>query len=455
MAPFMDRFGRRNVVSAETSAVDHVSDYSGTITATAVPSSSGHVQPSNVGQRIWSRLVRSASYALASFPLTILWITIFSTLFTLAFGLAIVGIGLLLLPFALRSVGIAGHVERWVLLEVLNEKVEAPTRLAKEPGLRGLFLTPLQDASYWRELAFLTLRVVLAPLSLTVLVGSIAFPAFALSSVIWGWFDHLNFFDILAWVVTGLTVLVVGPAVLLLLTSMQSSLAQLLLGPGRSTLTQRANTAVLNRDRSVAAAEAERRRIERDLHDGAQARLSTVALDLGRAKRRLEKEGGDEELGAIIDSAHNDAKQAIVELRNLARGIHPAVLTDRGLDAALSTIAARCTVPVHLDVHMLERPSPHIESAAYFAVSELLTNITKHSRASHAWVIVRGDSANLRIDVSDDGVGGAEHALGSGLLGLHERITGLDGTFTVRSPLGTGTGVAIEIPLRQTSTGTA
>lgn len=202
---------------------------------------------------------------------------------------------------------------------------------------------------------------------------------------------------------------------------------------------------------SVTSAEAERQRIERDLHDGAQARLATVALDLGRAKRRIEREGGDPELTKIIDSAHYDAKEAIIELRNLARGIHPAVLTDRGLDAALSDAAARCTVPVHLDVHLMTRPAAHIESAAYFAVSELLTNITKHSQASQAWVTVRGNHQVLRIEVSDNGLGGADHSLGSGLLGLRDRITAIDGTFTVSSPLAGGTAAYIEVPLRTES----
>lgn len=443
-------------VNPDSSAVDFVTDYPGTITTNAIPSSIEQVPPSQLGRRVWTRLVRSAAYAVASLPLMLLWIIVFSTIFSLVLGLVVVGIGLLLLPLAMRSVGLAGHVERWVLLEVLDEHIESPVRLPAEPGLRGFFLTPVQDSSYWRELAFIALRMVLAPLSLAIFLGSIVFPGFALSSIIWAPINDVEFTGILFLLFMGVIALAVGPMLLLGITSIQTSLARSLLGPDARTLATRANTAVRNRDRSVAAAEAERRRIERDLHDGAQARLATVALDLGRAKRRLEKDGGDDELEAIIDTAHNDAKQAIVELRNLARGIHPAVLTDRGLDAALSDVAARCAAPVHLDVHLLQRPAPHIESAAYFAVCELLTNITKHSRATQAWVTVRGDSVNLRINVSDNGVGGAEHALGSGLLGLHERITGMDGSLTVSSPLGEGTSAVIEIPLqRQTQTGTA
>ena len=202
-----------------------------------------------------------------------------------------------------------------------------------------------------------------------------------------------------------------------------------------------------SRDRSLEAAEAERRRIERNLHDGAQARLATVALDLGRAKRKLEQGGASDEVGKIIDGAHEDAKAAIVELRDLARGIHPAVLTDRGLDAALSEVAARCPVPIHLDVRMEQRPTMPVESAAYFAVCELITNIGRHSSANNAWVTVRGTDERLSIEVSDDGVGGVATGLGTGISGLYDRLTAVDGTMNLHSPLGGGTTALIELPV--------
>ena len=372
---------------------------------------------------------------------------ILTSVFATILGLAFVGVGLLLLAPSLRCVGLGGNIERWLLQEVLDEHIERPYRVQRDRGARGFFLSPLTDSSYWRELTFLSVRMFLAPLTFAVLVGAIGLSLGGLSSVLWGWVFNLDLEEIIATFLTGLFATVVGPIVLMVFTSLQVSLARGLLGPDTHTLTSRADAAVRNRDLSLAAAEAERQRIERDLHDGAQARLATVALDLGRAKRRLERDGGDAELSEIIDSAHKDAKEAIVELRNLARGIHPAVLTDRGLDAALSDSAARCSVPVHLDVHMLRRPAPHIESAAYFAVCELLNNVTKHSLASQAWVTVRGDQQMLRVDVSDNGLGGAEPALGSGLSGLYDRITSIDGTFSTTSPLAGGTSALLEIPL--------
>ena len=433
----------------DTPAVDLVSDYSGSITTTAIPGSIEQQGASTMGRRVRTRLARSVAYTVASFPLAVLWMVLVSAIYGAIVPLVLVGIGLVLLPFALQATALAGHIERWMLREVLGEHVDKPIRLQRSRGWRGIFLTPLQDSTYWKELAFLFMRMVTAPTALLILVSTVGFGLYGTSFIIWGWFADTGLTGILGPVVAGITVLAIGALLVMAMTSLQISLAQALLGPNKAALTALANTAVHNRDLSIAAAEAERQRIERDLHDGAQARLATVALDLGRAKRRLEKQGGDAELGAIIDSAHHDAKEAIVELRNLARGIHPAVLTDRGLDAALSDVAARCSVPVHLDVHLLVRPTAPIESAAYFAVCELLTNITKHSRASQAWVTVRGDSAHIRIDVSDNGLGGVDHALGSGLLGLHDRITSLDGSFSTDSPLAGGTRALIELPLGQ------
>ncbi len=399
-----------------------------------------------MGRRIQTRLTASIVYTVVSVPLALAWLVAASTMFGTAFGLVIIGIGLPLLSLSLRATSVAGHVERWIVSETLGEHIDPPVRQRRGRGVVRFFLTPLQDPSYWKELAFVCVRILLAPIAFSILVATLGLGLFGVSVLLWGWWEY-EIFDVVVSVIGGIGALTVGPLLLMAITSVQVSLARALIGPDKAALTTRADTALRNRDLSVTAAEAERQRIERDLHDGAQARLATVALDLGRAKRRLEKNGGDHELGEIISSAHNDAKQAIVELRNLARGIHPAVLTDRGLDAALSDVAARCTVPVHLDVHLLERPPAHIESAGYFAVSELLTNITKHSRASKASVVVRGDSANIRIQVSDDGLGGADYGLGSGLVGLHERITSLDGTFTTNSPLAGGTTVQIEIPL--------
>jgi signal transduction histidine kinase len=223
------------------------------------------------------------------------------------------------------------------------------------------------------------------------------------------------------------------------------ALARYLLGPNE-TQELRARTAQLraSRARGVDAAEAERRRIERDLHDGAQQQLLAVAMDLGRARAKLETDPAAAQ--ELIQQAHAGAKEAIVELRNLARGIYPAILTDRGLDAAISAVAARAEVPVAVEVDLPTRPPAAVESIAYFIVSEALTNVTKYARATHASVRITRDQNWIVVEVSDDGVGGAEATPGGGLAGLADRAAGIDGILTVNSPPGGPTVVRADLP---------
>jgi signal transduction histidine kinase len=221
--------------------------------------------------------------------------------------------------------------------------------------------------------------------------------------------------------------------------------ARYLLGPSENQLL-RARTAQLqaSRARGVDAAEAERRRIERDLHDGAQQRLLAVAMDLGRARAKLEEDpAGAQEL---IQQAHAGAKEAIAELRNLARGIYPAILTDRGLDAAISAVAARALVPVDVEVDLPTRPPAAVESIAYFIVSEALTNVAKYARATRASVRIVRDGNWIIVEVSDNGVGGATARPGGGLAGLADRAAGIDGILTVNSPVGGPTVVRADLP---------
>jgi signal transduction histidine kinase len=223
-----------------------------------------------------------------------------------------------------------------------------------------------------------------------------------------------------------------------------TALARRLLGP-RQDLAARVIQLETSRERVVDAAEAERRRIERDLHDGAQQRLVALAMELGRAKAKF----GDDLDAAreLVDQAHAQAKEALTELRNLVRGVHPPVLTDRGLDAALSGLAALCPVPVDVHVDVPVRPRASVEAVAYFMVAEALTNVAKHSRASHAKVVVEGHGfpGTLTVMVSDDGIGGAD-ITGAGLSGLADRVSGVDGRMSVESPVGGPTIIAAELP---------
>ena len=198
-----------------------------------------------------------------------------------------------------------------------------------------------------------------------------------------------------------------------------------------------------SRARVVDAAETERRRIERDLHDGAQQRLVSLAMELGRARAKF---GSDPEAAeAIVGQAHEQAKEALTELRNLVRGVHPPVLSDRGLDAALSGLAALSPVPVTVRVDLAERPPPAVEAIAYFVVAEALTNVAKHAKASRALVTVSRTGDLLNVAISDDGIGGASLA-GRGLSGLAARTAGIDGRLLVTSPDGGPTVIEAVLP---------
>ncbi len=243
----------------------------------------------------------------------------------------------------------------------------------------------------------------------------------------------------------GLLFLIATPWVIHGLAVMDRGLIRGLLGADRNAQLQRRVTQLeVSKTASLDVAEAERTRIERDLHDGVQPRLVVAAMDLGLARERAA--GSDPEVVALIERAQDETKQAIAELRELVRGIHPAVLTDRGLDAALSSLAARCPVPVTVQVNLDERPPTPVESAAYFIVAESLTNIAKHSDAKHARVNVNRDDSTLRVEITDDGKGGARTEPGGGLSGLADRVRSLEGTFRVASPVGGPTTILAELP---------
>jgi signal transduction histidine kinase len=200
-----------------------------------------------------------------------------------------------------------------------------------------------------------------------------------------------------------------------------------------------------SRSRLVEVSMFERRRLERDLHDGAQQRLVALSLQLGLAKRRLE-EGQDVAAGAMLDAARDELARALEELRELARGIHPAVLTDRGLEPALEALAERAPLPVSLDQMPAERLPAPVEAAAYFVVAEALTNVVKYAGASTAAVRIRRNGSYAVVEVHDDGVGGADPTIGTGLRGLADRLAALDGRLEVHSPPGEGTTVRAEVP---------
>ncbi|RNG18152.1 sensor histidine kinase [Streptomyces botrytidirepellens] len=286
---------------------------------------------------------------------------------------------------------------------------------------------------------------------LAVAMALVGLPAATVYIWVWGlplsWrVDHVGYSTQAAFVTaSGVILLALAYALIGALVRLDTRAATALLGPlPTEELERRVEDLTESRAGAVDAADAERRRIERDLHDGAQQRLVSMAVNLGLAKATLTDL--PDEARQVIEEAHREAKGAIEELSSLVRGLHPAVLDELGLDAALSGIAARAPLPVRLHVHVPERAAPTVEAVAYFVVSEALANVAKHARAERADVTVVRTGDTLRVVVADDGEGGADAARGTGLTGLAKRAGSVDGTFEISSPRGGPTVITVELP---------
>jgi signal transduction histidine kinase len=321
-------------------------------------------------------------------------------------------------PILLATTGFvrwSGDMERRWARKMLRSPLTSVERLPLEgQSLTRRWLTRLTDPTTWRDLSYLMIAFPLAVAELPVAIASIVLLPMAIWVTPWlGW--------------------------------LHGNLAMSLLGPNRTKkLEEKAEHLQASRARGVDAAEAERRRIERDLHDGAQQRLVAVAMSLGRAKSKFDND--PEAVRDLINEAHSDAKLAVSELRDLARGIFPAVLGDRGLDAALSAQAAKSPIPVDVHVDVEPRPPAAVETTAYFIVGETLTNIAKHSGATEAIVKVWRSDTHVIVEITDNGHGGAEVRPGGGLAGLADRAATIDGVITVVSPIGGPTVIRADLP---------
>jgi signal transduction histidine kinase len=243
----------------------------------------------------------------------------------------------------------------------------------------------------------------------------------------------------------GLAVVFAAPWLARGAVSVDLVLARSLLQPSDAdALTRRVESLSASRTGAIDAADAERRRIERNLHDGTQQRLVSLAMNLGMTRSALRD--APAEVRQAIEDAHEEAKQALAELRGFIRGLHPAVLDELGLDAALSGIAARSPVPVRLTVELPQRPPAAVEAVAYFVVSEALTNVARHAAATQVQVVARQQPDVLFLSVTDDGCGGADPLHGTGLRGLQQRAESLDGTLHIASPAGGPTSILVRLP---------
>ena len=371
--------------------------------------------------------------------------TTFGLIFTVVFAIP---------AFWLLMVGSRGfaHVERSRASALLGLDLADPVPpLQQSPWWRRL-LERAKSVPRWKEVAYLLLLLPLGVLNVVVAsaawCGSLALLTLPLYvSALPDGTAKFWLFDVAAggdaWLIAlvGLVgVVFVAPWVTVVLGRLDRVTCSWFLGPDERALQEaRVRAAESGRVAAVDSAEAERRRIERDLHAGAQQRLVSLAMELGAAREHFDEED-EETIRARVVQAHEDAKAALQELRDLVRGIHPVILEDRGLDAALSAVVARAPIPVSLEVDVDPRPSAEVESAAYFVVSEALTNVARHSGAQHAAVSLVRAGDTLVIEVRDDGRGGAEANGdgddGTGLGGLADRAASLGGSIHVDSPVG-------------------
>ena len=404
--------------------------------------------------RTWRTLVHVVTdlvVAALVFPITLV-------LLAMSLGFAIT------LPLAIPVVWLLfvvtrgfGRLERSRCAALLDLDLADPVPPLPEGSVWTRFKARLGSKPRWREVGYCLLRLPVGAAAFAVVVGSwasslalVALPAYVAAlpgdTAQFGLFGISQGPAAVAAAVVGLVGLVaVAPWVTVVAGRIDAALARWLLAPAADTeLVAQVARAETGRAAAIGAAEAERRRIERDLHDGAQQRLVALAMDLGAARERLDAdpEGGK----ALVAEAHEEAKAALKEIRDLVRGIHPVILEDRGLDAALSAVVARAPVPVELTVELADRLPPAVESAAYFVVSEALANVARHANASRAHVGIVRSGDRLVVEVRDDGVGGADPRAGTGLAGLADRVVSMGGTMDLLSPAGGPTTVLVELP---------
>ncbi|MEV0116589.1 sensor histidine kinase [Streptomyces sp. NPDC050844] len=448
------------MVLADTHEAGHRSESGDPVIAGEQPMArpQGPALPPNPYRALGSPYLWRASVQLATDA--VMGVAGLAVLTALGAAVCLVPAGLVGVPLVIlagRALHLLGAAERQRWSAICELDIPPQPRPALSGPLLGSAAALARSRSSWHLVAYFG---VLAPWSLVTLLGS---------ALVWGVPLALVFLPAYytqlpsgsaslglitvgdlgtALLVSAVTLLLwatLAPLVVRGLLAADVLLARTLLAlPRDVTLAQRVEYLTESRARVVDAAEAERRRIERDLHDGAQQRLVAMAMTLGRARSRLKGSGQDAAL-ELVDEARASAQEAIDELRDLTRGLHPPVLTDRGLDAALSAVAARLSIPVDVDVDVAPRPSTTVEGIAYFVVTEALTNVAKHAQSRKAWVRIRRTADRLAVTIGDDGVGGAKVSVGGGLAGLADRVSGVDGRLRVTSPPGGPTLIEVEM----------
>ncbi|MCO5177953.1 MAG: sensor histidine kinase [Thermomicrobiales bacterium] len=395
---------------------------------------------------------RSFGFILLTFILGLFWFIVLVTLLSTGIATVVTLVGIPLLAGTMLLWIWGARVERMRFNSMLGERIMDPYAPLPDGGLWDKLKVRLRDQHVWLDLLYL---FILFPIGLIQFVIAITWMSIAFSMITapsWFWVNEASsgwtintLPEAIGVAMVGIPVLLALPYIIIGMVRAHAWLARHLLGSDiESILTERVGQLTESRSRAVSASVDELRRIERDLHDGAQQRLVRLAMDLGMAKEKMDSD--PEAAKVLVSDAHEEAKLAMREIRDLVRGIHPAVLTDRGLDAAISALAGRTSIPVTVETDLPGRLPDAIESTAYFVVAEALTNVARHSGATSASVQARVENGVLLLDVVDNGRGGAITTPSGGLTGLADRVAGVDGMLTVESPVGGPTRVHLELP---------
>ncbi|WP_437063212.1 sensor histidine kinase [Streptomyces sp. enrichment culture] len=403
---------------------------------------------------------RAAAYLLTGTVTGVATLVGIVTVAAVCGALAIVLVGLpLLVMVALSGIPVA-WVERRRLRLIDHNPVSGRHQVPTAPGLWAWLTTRLREQGTWRELGYTLLFAgLLWPVDALAITVALFFPLSMVATpllmatvgdgheakVLKQW-TVTTWPTALGVAVLGLLLMGLGAYVLCAMAGARAGLARLLIASREGELGAKVVELARSRARLVNAFEAERRRIERDLHDGAQQRLVALTMALGLA--RLDAPPGP--LADQLTRAQEEAGKVLAELRELIQGIYPKVLTDYGLQAAVADAADRCVVPVDVDLELPGRPTEAVESAAYFVVCEALANVAKHSGADRAQVSGGHRDGRLFLEVRDDGCGGADPSAGSGLTGLADRVSVLDGRLALTSPPGGPTLLRVEFPCELT-----
>lgn len=423
-------------------------------------------------RRTWAEFL----YAVVGLPLCIFGFVLTVVGLSLGTGLSVIYLGLWVWAGTVLIGRGLGALDRGLLNSLLHERIATPRRPPKERGLWGRLHRRLTDPVGWRGIGFQLVRF---PLAVATFAVTVTFWATTLGAMTyWAWYRYLPtqtdqtgkqhrawaiYYNdqtrhgywvdtpkrVAVCTIAGVVFFWLTPWIVRGFVAMIRALGRALLGP--VSMGQRVRDLEESRTQAVTTATERLRGIERDLHDGTQARLVALAMNLGQVKEDLDNADADasaaERVRILISDMHQQTKDTLAELRDIARGIHPAIL-DNGLEAALASLASRAPFPVRVEVSLPQRPTPTTETITYFIAAELLTNAVKHSAAHSADIAITEEHGLVRLRVSDDGRGGALRGAGSGLEGVATRLAAVDGELELDSPVGGPTVAVATLPLR-------